>query len=244
MIEQMFTDFDRHLKAPEIDIETHVRRTHIQHAESRNGRRAIFLDTKYWIDLINVVCGTTTSEPLCWVEILLRVLREGVARGTLFCPVTEKVLDEIMNQSDDSSRTLTISLVDELSAGYALVPTLQRISIEVACFLYLYHDVDEFDLWPPKFLVWTRPSSLLASYPWNPMFSRETNAAIRKTFFDRWWGTSLQEMLATSDRPPSSPKNKNADLRINSIMTTDFTPPSSRVSKQHTRRKCEDLSTS
>ena len=45
------------------------------------------------------------------------LLRRGAADGTLFVPVSEAVVLELLKQDDPSSRLATAALIDELSQG-------------------------------------------------------------------------------------------------------------------------------
>ena len=76
--------FSRYPRSFEDPIDDHVRRAVVALGEKLVGKRAVYLDTNYWIRLRDANRGRKGTQK---TVDLLRLLRHGVARGTLFCPI-------------------------------------------------------------------------------------------------------------------------------------------------------------
>ncbi|WP_163268683.1 hypothetical protein [Chelativorans alearense] len=191
---------DEHLRSPEISVDEHVRRTQIALGAAIAAKKAIYLDMRYWILLRSAASGAGSGE----IQELLQLLRDGVARGRFFCPISESVFVELMKQSDLSSRKATATLVDELSTGVTLIIPEQRVATELACFLYKYSGVA--DLHPLKHLVWTKLSYVLGTlHPSQTPFDPAIELAVQKAFFDHLWTIPLETMVATIGDQPLPP---------------------------------------
>ena len=119
-------------RSAESAIDRHVARAILKLGKVLARRRAIYLDTNYWIKLrdANRDKGTATTCNL------LSILRKGVAEGVVFCPISEAVFLELMKQGDPASRLATASLIDELSLGATLALETERITTEIQYFMY------------------------------------------------------------------------------------------------------------
>ena len=95
-------------------------------------RRAIYLDMKYWIKLRNASRDKSNTTD----HQLLSILRKGIAKGVVFCPISEAVFLEVMKQQDLTSRLATAQLIDELSLGTTLALERERIRTEIEYFMY------------------------------------------------------------------------------------------------------------
>lgn len=133
---------EEHLGLPSVSIEEHSRQLRIRLGEQLGGRRAIYLDTRFWIELRKAVAGL--GAPV-WSE-LLRVLRDGVIRKRLFCSISETTFFEIIKQQDRTSRRATAALIDELSLGVTLVGQQERIATEIS---HMFHDKSGRTMLPP-----------------------------------------------------------------------------------------------
>jgi hypothetical protein len=179
-----------HLLHPEVSMEEHLRRSVITLGRSLGPRRAIYLDTKFWILLRDAERFPDQAEG----ADLLDLLRRGVANGTLFCPISESVFVELMKQSDHASRLATASLIDDLSLGVTLIEQEMRLAAEIAHVMYAKSGRN--NLHPLEHLVWCKLSFVLGFlYPTRTGFDPATELAVQKAFFDHMWAIPLRQMI-------------------------------------------------
>ena len=183
----------RHIASPDVTLDAHVQRCHVVLADDLRPKRAIYLDTKYWIILRDVVAGVRTAGS----EIeLLDALRELVSAGRAFCPLSESIFAELLKQSDERTRIATAKMIDELSLGIALIPFEQRVAMELRAFIY--GQCRNMGAPEPQSLPWTKLSYVLGvMHPHQTAFDASTELAIQKAFFDHMWSLSLSEMVDT-----------------------------------------------
>lgn len=187
--EAIGASIDFHRARPEITIERHSRARQIELATSLEGRRAIYLDLRFWIYLRDAERSGNTGLR----GRLLGELRRVVASKTAFCPITDSTFLEVFKQTDGHTRALTAKLIDELSLGITLIPLDLRIGTEIA---HLLHAALAPDLvYPLHHLVWSKLSYTLGFFhPTNIAFDGPTALAIQKAFFDHMWTIPLVEM--------------------------------------------------
>jgi hypothetical protein len=189
----MMSALQRHLASPDITLETHVRCCHAALAEELRPRRVIYLDTKYWIILRDIVANVRTADSE--VE-LLGVLRGLVSAGKAFCPLSESTFAEMLKQSDERTRIATAKVIDELSLGVSLIPFEQRVAVELRNFIY--GQCRDLGAPEPLRLPWTKLSYVLGvMHPHETAFDASTELAIQKAFFDHMWSMSLSQMVDT-----------------------------------------------
>ncbi|UXS53088.1 hypothetical protein FY148_10705 [Agrobacterium tumefaciens] len=197
-----------HLREPNITIDQHVRSQQIALGQALSERRAVYLDTKFWILLRNAQKDAQTSE----AHELLTRLRNAVASGVLFCPISESIFLELMKQEDVASRSATASLIDELSLGATLIPEDVRLATEIAHFMHA--SSGRTNLHPLKHLVWTKLSYVMGvTHPSNTPFDAATERAMQKAFFDHMWAISLTEIIAILG------SNKMSDVSLGDVAT-------------------------
>ncbi len=199
--------FSRYPRSFEDPIDDHVRRAVVALGEKLVGKRAVYLDTNYWIRLRDANRGRKGTQK---TVDLLRLLRHGVARGTLFCPISEAVFIELMKQEDPSSRVSTAALIDDLSLGVTLIQESERIITEIEYFLYAASKRTK--RYPLQYLVWSKvPYVLGLIHPTTRKLDSAANVAMQKTFFDHMWRISLQDMVALIEDPEMSDLDATSD---------------------------------
>ena len=210
----MMSALQRHLASPDVTLGTHVRSCHAALAEELRFRRVIYLDTKYWIILRDVIAGIRMADQ----ELeLLRILRELVSAGKAFCPLSESSFAEMFKQSDERTRKATARVIDELSLGVALIPFEHRVAMELRAFIY--GQCRDLGAPEPLHLPWTKLSYVLGVvHPHETAFDASSELAIQKAFFDHMWSLSLSQMIDTldgkqvpPDRHPHLAEQLNAD---------------------------------
>ncbi len=181
---------DAHRAHPEVDLERHSRNRQIELATSLKGRRAIYLDLKFWIGIRDAQAAGPTPHPY---STLLASLREAAADGRAFCPISDSCFLEVFKQSDASTRRRTSALIDELSLGVTIISFDLRIGTEIAHLLHAALTPEE--VYPLDHLVWTKLSYALDYFsPPVGMFDEHTGRAIEKAFFDHMWTIPLVEI--------------------------------------------------
>lgn len=194
--------FDEHRQNPGVSLAEHVHRRHVELTQSLNDRQAIYLDTKFWLILRDTVLGTRVTDES---KTLLALLRQKVACGKGFCPISETTFMELLKQRDPHTILATSQLIDELSLGLSLIPFEQRVAMELSCFIHRFHP--EPVPAPPPRMPWTRLSFVLGVvHPAHTPFDQATELVLQKAFFDHMWDESLAEMIEVlgTSRPPQS----------------------------------------
>lgn len=180
-----------HLASPDISLGAHMRRRQRELGESLQSRRAIYLDQKFWIILRGVAAGERRAPD----EVtLLQLLKQAVASGIAFCPISESTFAELVKQEDAATRLATAQLIDELSLGISLIAYDERIELELEHFVHL--KAEKRDLVPIRHLVWSKLSYVLGHvHPTNIGFDEITELALQKAFFDHMWTHSLSKTV-------------------------------------------------
>lgn len=180
-----------HFAASRLSLGEHVRQRQIELAVDLERKKAVYLDMKFWIILRDVVAGRRAGSG----EIqLLRLLRERVSKGQVFCPVSDSTFAELLKQTDPITRKATASLIDELSLGVAIIPFELRVNTELAHFIHTL--VSPNDLHPLKHLVWSKLSYVLEdTHPTWTGLDKETEATLQKGFFNHMWTIPMSEMI-------------------------------------------------
>lgn len=184
---------DAHRQHPDISLERYVRSKSLTTADRVLARKIIYLDTRYWILLREVVLGRSTDVVLS--KTLLR-LRSLVAAGTVICPINADILSELLKQNDQMTRLAMARLIDELSLGTALQSEEERVGTELMHCVQL-HLRGPAALEPLARLVWTSPSYVLGYvFPTTDFFSDAENLACQKAFTDYLWDFPLADAIS------------------------------------------------
>ncbi|MDA8520206.1 hypothetical protein [Acidovorax sp. NCPPB 4044] len=187
------TSIDTHRAHPEIDPEKHAKNRQIELAMSLHGRRAIYLDLKFWIGMRDAEASGHAPHPC---SALLAALRKAVAAGHAFCPISDSCFIEVFKQSDPNTRRRTAALIDALSLGVTITAQDLRIGTEIA---HLLHALTPDEVHPLDHLVWSKLSYTLGYLrPPVGMFDALTGRAIEKAFFDHMWNIPLIEIEQNS----------------------------------------------
>lgn len=183
---------DYHLAHPEVTTDQYVDACRIQLGREVCAKRKVYLDTKFWILLREVLLQRNTQPELAE---LYSTLCDGVRAGALICPVSATTFFEIYKQRDPQTRRATVALVDELSLGVTLADHFERARTELS---YLLHTLREHsDLHELDRLVWNKVSFVLGvSHPTGTPFSEEEESAIQKALFDHMWSLPMATLEA------------------------------------------------
>jgi len=206
-------NFDEHRQNPHVSLAKHVHLRHFELTQSLSDRRAIYLDTKFWLILRDTVLGTRVSEES---RALLALLRQMVACGKGFCPISETTFIELLKQRDPRTLLATTQLIDELSLGLTLIPFEQRVAMELSCLIHRFHP-EPVPASPPR-TPWTKLSFVLGLvHPTKTGFDQSTELVLQKSFFDHMWDWSLAEMISVLGvaSPPQWPSFDSLADRLN-----------------------------
>lgn len=90
-------------------------------------RVPVFLDTNFWVWARQAALGETDEPELIG---LLGALRMAVESGKVFFPITHDLIAEFSKRPRNLLEG-TLTLVDRLSLGVAMVPHHERMAIEI-----------------------------------------------------------------------------------------------------------------
>lgn len=198
----------KHRKESHVSLDQHVRACRNGLAKSLSDRRAVYLDSRYWILLREASLGRE-AQPV--IKELLELLRTQVYGGQTFCPISEAVFAELMKQEDLRTRRATAALIDDLSLGTTLAPQDERIGTELAHFLYACRGQRALD--PVCCLVWSKLSYVLGLFhPTDRGFGPSTDLAIQKAFFDHMWEMPLVTVVDRLSLVPAPPRHDFSQL--------------------------------
>ncbi|EPX94545.1 hypothetical protein C404_28100 [Ralstonia sp. AU12-08] len=197
------------MESPDVSLGEHVRRRKRELGDALQARRAIYLDQKFWIILRDVAANRRTTPD----EVaLLALLKEQVASGIAFCPISESTFMELFKQEDAETRAATAQLIDELSLGVSLVAYDERLALELEHFIQ--SKGEKQDLVPIRRAVWSKLSYVLGQiHPTQTGFDAARELALQKAFFDHMWITPLSEIvrLIGDSTPPDTAFDRLAE---------------------------------
>jgi len=179
-------NFLRHKEQEAVSFVEYFEAKSVAFAKGFAGRRKLYLDTKFWVNLRKAAEGAPL-EPAD--SALLAKLRAAVANGILVCPFSSPLWFEIFHQTDRTTRVMTARLIDELSLGLTIFTEEDRIALEVG---------ELFDLFvlrkspreKMEYLVWSVPVCGLGVLFVHSRDWPEADAnAIQKTLLDEIWLT-------------------------------------------------------
>lgn len=175
----------------------HVRGRQLELARDLARRTPIYLDSRFWFDLRRANDGL---ESAARSQPLLVALREAVADGRAFCPISGSTFIELFRHVDHQVRIRTARLVQELSLGVTLVGLEELAETELEWFLVRKADLAVDPLVVP---IWTRISYALGTIvPHAAQFSPRQNLALQVAAFDTLWNMPLTEMADELTDPP------------------------------------------
>jgi hypothetical protein len=196
---KLINTLPNHLAHPEVPYSEHVNLKRLALGESITSSTKLYLDTKFWVDLRNVMLGRNNDAGL---QSLLALLTRLVGSGRVICPLGEEIIREIFHQSDVTTLSASTALIDRLSHGICLLDQSSRIGVETLHFVRgSTRGVD--NLHPLKHLVWTKAAFFLGHV--TPVFrdeqmkSQGLDAALQKAFFDQMWQMTLSDFLDVSN---------------------------------------------
>jgi hypothetical protein len=177
--------------------------------------KRIYLDTKYWLFVRDAYTGRPRSDTH---RLLYNKLVQLISSGKAACPVTDNALYEVLHQNDFSTRLATARVMDQLSAGIALVETFQRVRIEILHFLRSRRENTD-RLHVLSDWVWTRTCwSLGEMYPYTADLPPEIQAQLQIGFCEEMTGRGIADLVA-SLAPCPEPVPRDFLNNLSSMLT-------------------------
>jgi hypothetical protein len=166
-------------------------------------KRRLYLDTKFWNDFCDAELGESVNPH---VHPALQRVREACREGSLVCPAEYQVLNEVLRQRSPEKRKATAALIDELSGGVILVPSYERVFLEVLRFAQGSTVGSPPDS-PPVSEVWTRPAFVVGHItPDSDGIPPEIYAWAAERTFDALWDLSFSDIVRELALDPTESK--------------------------------------
>lgn len=226
-------------------LDHYVRERQIELARSIQHRKKIYLDLRFWI-YAREAAADESADPAN--RKLLHLLKRGVERGQLVCPISESTFLEVMKQANTTTRRIaTARIIDELSLGVSFTTGRTRIGTEISHFFY--KGAGQTNLYDMQELVWTKLAYAMGYiHPSAAELDKATELSAQKFVFDEMWQMTLTHMVTTIGDAwkPDPEERKQAAARLNEEMKR---PEHTTVSYQQTYRDeivgsadvCQDL---
>jgi hypothetical protein len=155
----------------------------------------IYLDLKYWINFRKVLLEQRADSAYA---SLFEILTEQVNRGTVVCPLSFWVFEELLKQHDPLTRKATAQLIDQLSNGLAFMHHGEIVGQEVLHFIRtiapLYRNVKQ---WPIRECIWTRTFSFFGDRipVWPDSIPRSDQLLVQKNMEDFHFFIPLEDII-------------------------------------------------
>jgi hypothetical protein len=109
---------ERHSVIPQITPEEYLSQRRAELTRQLGQTTLIYLDTKHWVSLCDVLVKRTKDTPI--YDNILGLLEALRQRNRICCPLSAGLFSELMKQSDPTTRQATARMMDFLSGGVCL----------------------------------------------------------------------------------------------------------------------------
>jgi hypothetical protein len=199
--ERMARSVSRNRSNPDITVFEHIRSKKKLLYEWLGTKTKIYLDTCYWINILNARQGTRKSTPIySRIASLLEELRE---RDIVVCPASFPLVTEIFKQNDPVSLYQSAALIDELSCGVCLQNPVRIMELEFINSFerHIFGDDTSLD----AYAYWTKIPFVAGELLPKPATEHVDPIAInlmQKLFFDLQWEISFADLVNITGRFP------------------------------------------
>jgi hypothetical protein len=195
-----FDEFDAsvkaHLTTPEITLAQHRRRKIAELLKLLDGRKIIYLDTKFWVYLRQ----PSLSRAQDAIREIKRLLYAGVEAGKLICPMSFPIYLELQTQPM-ALRLETAKIMDDLSLGVSLDGPEHVYGTELTRFFIENSSHLRHLAWTVV-TAWTKIGTLFGeSYPPRGILPEPTENAMDKALFDKLWNATVTDMSQLHEEP-------------------------------------------
>ena len=156
-------------------------------------KRRYYLDTKYWIYLMEVERGNGTNVQKEIYDILLSLSEDGKA----ICPISYHSFVELQKQTDRGSLLATAKLMDRLSSKICFIPLDGIFQQELICYIRS-KQFEKSGFQPITSLkyVWTKIPYLFGDFDFElPDVPKEESTIVLKQFRSFWTDLGLYDLL-------------------------------------------------
>jgi hypothetical protein len=182
-------------------------------------KNLIYLDTKHWVNLCNVVVLSSQKKPI-YDDILglLELLRQ---KRRICCPVSSSLFMELMKQNDISTRQATARIMDYLSGGVCVRYWLEQIQFEFVAHVHRTFHGELLD----KSLIptWTKAGYWAGEHTIDfPNLSIEESDLMEKVYIDLHWDMTFEDYQIMPDWNP--PPDEFADAWVKAAIASRISP--------------------
>lgn len=175
-----------------IPLEEHIDKHRIEIEEKFKNHTKVYLDTKFWLYFRDAELGNPRNDD---TEKLYKSILKKVSEGKIICPISTTNLVEVLRQSDPSTRTATLKVMNQLSGGVSFRFYFERFVDEFISFIIKASDVEtdyietNFDL-----IGHVMGISKLMDYS---MFSGFSKLSVDKGFYELFKLIDLEDLVKT-----------------------------------------------
>lgn len=186
-----------HEKNSELSSANYLWMLHRNLSEYVKSQTILYLDTCYWVGMREALINGKSLDYLLLFQRLEKLRKEGI----VFCPVSEPLFDELIRQSDRSTRATTALLMDQLSAGICLQSKMELIQTEIRRQIYRCIKPEVVEAWCEW--IFTKAGFMHGcELPYNNHFSEAKKCYLQKVFIDScWFGSLVKDVAALADNP-------------------------------------------
>jgi hypothetical protein len=186
-----------HRANPNVTLDQYRCRVLHRYGQIVSSKMIIYLDLKYWINLRKVLLGEKVERG--YID-LYSLLTEAVDRGTIICPLSFWIFEELLKQADFESRKATARLIDLLSDGVAFMSHGEIVGQEILHFIKKVNPhYSDSKNWPVHECIWTRTMSFLGDripvWP-TTVFSESDQLLLQKNWEDFYFFMPLEELIS------------------------------------------------
>jgi hypothetical protein len=203
-----FADFalerlEYHRAHPEVKPADYRQKKRLRLAKKVMACHRIYLDTKFWINFRDVICGSR-KEPSN-IE-LLDVLREARKIRKVICPLSYSSIKELFYQSDFETRRTTACLMDELSEAICIQPP--HVLFDTELWNLMSHAVlSAGDAPLPTNAVWTKAAYYLGEPEFEcEVLPEDVRIVMQKCVDDSLFDCTVLELVESLEGASQSPK--------------------------------------
>jgi hypothetical protein len=190
----------RHRLSPDVSPEAYLEGKRVELERELEGKILIYLDTKHWVNLCNVVVQSQNSLPI--YDTILAHLEPLRQKGRICCPLSFPLWEELMKQNDIKTRQATAQIMDFLSGGVCLQNWLTIAKAEFA-----FHICRTFQIGgssKPEFSFWTKIGYWIGEHTFKfPELTEDDGTLMEKVYIDFHWEMTVQNYQAMPDRIPT-----------------------------------------
>ncbi len=177
-----------HREHPEVTYDQYRQRAFQRLDAFLKPKLIVYLDTKYWVWLRD---PHLAGPDEVYVRQLDKMLRDGVTKGRLICPVSFPTIAELFKQHQEV-RLRTASVMDALSLGVSLKAPAEISAIELAqLFLDLHKVADNSTYIEP---VWSRAGLLFGEGVLAKALPLAGSVLAQKKAFTGLWTLPIREI--------------------------------------------------